>query len=110
MMSGRSRTRTARTTTAAALAAHPASAYGSTPRLAGTGDALMTKCKTEDCDYGPKPRKHGDRQWKCGGMNKYGAMYGCNKTASCTQCRKGGAACSGAGVCFAILDPELLRR
>ena len=64
----------------------------------------MTKCKTEGCKWGPKPRNHGDKQWKCGG-----GTVGCNRTAYCTQCGMGGRACAYAGDCFAILDSKLLK-
>lgn len=67
----------------------------------------MTKCKTLGCTYGPIPKCHGgsgkNGQWKCGAGH-----VGCNKTAYCTQCGLGGAACARLGECFAVTDPALL--
>ena len=89
------------------LAAAPSAS--TSQRLAGPGDVLLTNCKTLGCTYGPRPKMHGGSgkkgQWKCG---KGGAGCGCNKTAYCTQCGFGGAACAQRGKCFAITDPALL--
>ena len=94
---------------AAALTAHHHSAYGPLPRLARASDALLKECKTPGCTYGQKPAPFGGSgtkgQWKCGGVR-----CGCNKTAYCTQCHKGGQACANGGVCFVIADATLLGR